>query len=439
MSPFLASFFLFVGIGLIILLTVKIRVHAFFSLIIACFVVGLGLELSFGQVMGAVRDGFGNILKSLGLIIVFGTFLGVLLEETGSTRVMASVILRITGEKRPALAMGITGFVVGLPVFCDSGYIVLNGLARSMAKKTGKSPAVISVSLAMGLYVVHCLVPPHPGIIAATGTIGADLGKQMIAGIAVAAPVFFIGYTWALYSGKKFKNLVAEESLFNSTKPVHAWNAFLPTLVPVFLIGLRSVLMIYLPKENGIRQVSEICGEPALALAIGIAWCLVANRSWKRGKISSWMSESVEKAGSILVIIGAGGSFGAILSAAKIGDLFSHANSLQHLGMLFPFLLTALLKTALGSSTVAIITASSILQPLLPAIGLDSDGGRMICVLAMGSGSMMVSHANDAYFWVVSKFTPLDMRPMLAVYSMATFLMGTGALVLTYFLSLFVL
>jgi len=202
---------LLAGIAIIVLLTAKFRVHAFFALIIACFVVGLGVGLPINEVITVTKDGFGNIMKSLGLIIVLGTALGILLEHTGSTKVMASFILKITGERYAALGMSITGFIVGLPIFCDSGYIVLSGLNKSLAKRTGTSMAVMAVSLATALYSVHCLLPPHPGAAAAAGIIGVDFGKLILYGLVVAIPATIIGYVWANYAGKKIKTVVEED------------------------------------------------------------------------------------------------------------------------------------------------------------------------------------------------------------------------------------
>jgi GntP family gluconate:H+ symporter len=180
-------------------------------------------------------------------------------------------------------------------------------------------------------------------------------------------------------------------------------------------------------------------GEPVVALAVGII--LVFGNFYKLTKqhVGKLLQESAEKAGGILVIIGAGGAFGAVLAAARIGEQFSEAIDLQAMGIFFPFLLTFILKTAQGSSTVAIITASSIVLPLLPALGLDSEKGKLLSVLSMGAGSMMISHANDAYFWVISKFSGLEMKTMLKTYSVATILMGSVTLLVVYILSLLLL
>jgi GntP family gluconate:H+ symporter len=180
-------------------------------------------------------------------------------------------------------------------------------------------------------------------------------------------------------------------------------------------------------------------GDPVIALSAGIILAFAAGRSWTKENISKLLSESAEKAGGILVIIGAGGAFGAILAAAKIGQHFSESVALGSMGLLFPFLITSVLKTAQGSSTVAIITAASIVQPLLPALGLDSANGHLLCVLSMGAGSMMLSHANDAYFWVIAKFSGIDMKSMLKVYTVSSALMGLVTLLMVWMLSLILL
>jgi GntP family gluconate:H+ symporter len=379
-------------------------------------------------------------MQSLGFIIVLGTTLGVILEHTGSTRVMASWILKRIGEKKAPLAMSITGFIVGLPIFCDSGYIVLNGLNKSLSRRTGISIVIMSTSLATGLYSVHCLIPPHPGAAAAAGTIGVDYGKLILTGIMVAIPAMLVGYAWARYAGKKFKiKEQAETPIQEITKTAPTvLLSFLPVIVPIVLIGVKSFLTIEADKAiPAWMQLFMVTGDPVIALTIGVILALLAVRFWKKGDIGKLLQEAAEKAGGILVIIGAGGAFGAILAATKVGEHVSNAFDLQAMGILFPFLLTAVLKTAQGSSTVAIITASSIILPLLSSLGLQSETGRLLAVLSMGAGSMTVSHANDAYFWVIAKFSGLEMKPMLQVYTVATLLMGLVTLLVVYMLSLF--
>ena len=430
---------LLAAIAVIILLTAKYRVHPFFALLIACFLVGLGVQMPFFTILDSVKDGFGHIMRSLGLIIVLGTTLGILLEHSGCTKVMANAILKITGEKKAPLAMSLTGFIVGLPVFCDSGYIVLSGLNQSLAKRTGISLVIMSVSLATGLYAVHCLLPPHPGAAAAAVRIGADIGKLITVGILVAVPGMIVGYLWARYAGKKVEHVAAEKEHIDTTHTPSTFMSFLPVIIPVLLIAINSFFTMEKNASNGWQKIFAVLGEPAIALSVGVLLVLIQMRTTTKQIFSKLLQEGAEKAGGILVIIGAGGAFGAVLAATNIGDHFSQSLNLAGMGIFFPFLLTFILKTAQGSSTVAIITAASIIQPLLPALGLDSENGKLVCVLSMGAGSMMISHANDAYFWVISKFSGLNMQPMLKVYSVATIWMGLITLAVVYILSLLIL
>lgn len=432
--------FLLAGIAIIILLTAKFRIHAFFALMIACFVTRLGVNMGFADVIAVIKEGFGNIMRSLGFIIVLGTALGVLLEHTSSTKVMAGYILKKVGEKNAALALSITGFIIGLPVFCDSGYIVLSGLNKSLIKRTGTSAVVMSVSLATGLYAVHCLLPPHPGAAAAASAIGVDFGKLILYGIIIAIPAMIVGHIWAVYAGKKIKHATEDEDEIPEDRTAHpsVIKAFLPVIVPIILIAVASFSSGISLNNQWLKNLF-VLGDPVIALSIGILLALNAKRNWKQKTVSILLQESAEKAGGILVIIGAGGAFGAVLAATKIGDHFSTAFTLNALGLLFPFLLTFILKTAQGSSTVAIITAASIVVPLLPALGLDTEPGKLLAVLSMGAGSMMISHANDAYFWVITKFSGIEMKAMLKVYSTATVLMGLVTLLMVYILSFLIL
>jgi GntP family gluconate:H+ symporter len=432
--------FLLAGIISIILLTVKFRVHPFFALIIACFVTGLGVQLPVAEILSLIKNGFGDVMSKLAIIIVLGTTIGVLLEKNGSTQVMAASILKLVGEKNSSLALSFTGFIVGLPIFCDSGYIVLNGINRSLIKRTGIAAATMSISLASGLYAVHCLIPPHPGATAAAGTLAVDFGKLIMYGIVIAIPAMLIGHWWAVVAGKKTNTDVeagaeSAEKVLPGPKVVLA---FLPVIIPILLMALRSILVFERNQTSLLTDAISIAGDPAVALAVGVLLAIVTGKNSKHS-LALQLSAAVEKAGGILVIIGAGGAFGAVLAATNIGDHFSEKLDLKMLGIFFPFLLTSLIKTAQGSSTVAIITSASVVLPLLPILGLESENGKMLAVLAMGAGSMMISHSNDAYFWVISKFSDIDTRTMLRVHSVASILMGLVTMIVIYLFSLIML
>jgi gluconate:H+ symporter, GntP family len=434
-----AFIFLLAGIVIIIVLTAKYHVHAFFALMIACFVTGLGVQLSLPAIITATKDGFGNVMKSLGFIIVLGTTLGALLEYSGSTKVMACYILKKVGDKNASLAISLTGFIVGLPVFCDSGFIVLSGLNKSLAKRTSISMVVMSVSLASGLYSVHCLIPPHPGATAAATALGIDVGRLLSYGVVIAIPAMFAGHWWSVYMGKRIKHVHTEEDDVPEDSSEHpsVIKAFLPVVVPIVLIALRSLFISQAPANPWANNLLAL-GDPVLALAIGVLLALNTKRKWKKKDTSALLHDAIAKAGNILIITGAGGAFGAVLVATKMGESLGHLAALRTMGILFPFLVAFILKTAQGSSTVAIITAAAIVQPLLPTLGLNSENGMLLCVLAMGAGSMMISHANDSYFWVIARFSGLDVNTMLKVYSTATVWMGLISFAMVYLLSMII-
>lgn len=431
---------LLAGIALIVLLTARYKIHAFFALLMASLLAGFIFQLPVADMLSTIKNGFGQIVGSLGLLIILGTTLGLILEHTGSTTVLAEYVLHKTGAGRSSLALNIIGYVVGMPIFCDSGFIVLSGLNKALAKRSGVSMVIMASSLATGLYAVHCMMPPHPGITAATGTIQAEVGKVMLFGLLIALPAALCGYAWSLYAGNKLPPItVADEEITVTTRQLPSvWMSVLPIAVPILLIALRSFLALEKAAPTLLLKLIAILGIPEVAITAGIILALLSVRNGEKNSFKKILQDGAEKAAGILVIIGGGGAFGAILAKADIGSHIAQNPAITGMGILLPFVVTAILKTAQGSSTVAIITASSIILPLLPVLGLDSSNGRILCVLAMGAGSMMISHTNDAYFWVISKFSGLEIKDMLRVYTIATGIMGVVAVALVYLLSRFI-
>lgn len=421
---------LLIGIVLIIVLTTRLRVHPFFALLLACFVVGAALGLPLSAIISRSKEGFGHLMQSLGFVLVLGTTLGVLLEHTGATHAMALLLVRRMGKGRTPLAMSITGYLVGLPIFCDSGYIVLSGLGNSLARRAALAPALVATALATGLYSVHCLIPPHPGATAAAVTLGVGFGKVILLGMVVALPAMLAGYGWARYAAGRLPPPVAAAAAVQPLQVprVAPLLAFLPLAVPIMLIAARSFVGLHERAQHPMVEGLLTLGDPVLALGTGIGLTFLCKKQWRRSELGSLLETSVEKAGAILMIIGAGGAFGAILATANLGAQIMRVPGIQQWGLLVPFAVTCLLKTAQGSSTVAIITAASIVQPLLVPLGLSSDNDRIFTVLAMGAGSMAVSHANDAYFWVIGRFAGLPVPTMLRVYTLATVWMAVTAM-----------
>lgn len=427
------------SIVVVVLLTTRYKLPPFFALLIACFILSAGLQFSSATALAAVQQGFGDVLKSLGLIVVLGTTLGALLQHTGSTNAMSQYLLKLVGRKRAGFAVNLTGFIVGMPMFCGAGYSVLQGLNKTIAKQTGASVVLLTASLATSLYSVHCLLPPHPGAAAAVGIIGANIGIVVLLGLPVAFCAMLAAYAWIIYSSKKFpyRQEKADEPNEQAAVFVPAWKAFLPVVAPVALIAAGSFLPNGKQPTNVGGTFLQILSHPVVALSTGIAIAILVKRRWDKKSLGDVLLDGTENAGGTLIIIGAGGSFGAVIAAAKLGDGIGGSAALGGLGLLAPFLISAFLKTAQGSSTVAAITAAAIVQPLLPALHLSTPEQKALCILAMGAGSMAVSHANDAYFWLVEKLSGLDTKAMLSVYSVATAVMGFAAFFVIYLLSLF--
>jgi gluconate:H+ symporter, GntP family len=428
-SPFYLTTILIASIAFIVWITAYKKVNAFFALLIAALGVGLLSDMPIGSLASTLKTGFGHTMEKIGLLIILGTALGVILEKTGATISMANAILKMVNEKNAPAAISLTGFLIGLPIFCDSGFIILSGLNHSLVRSTHHKMPIMATALATSLYSVHCLVPPHPGITAAAATMRGDLGMVMLWGIALAVPAALVGYAWSIWKGSKVDN----EYISSEPADVYVKNlpspllSFLPVILPIVLIALKSIhILFYTVAENDsiLFAATSFLGEPVVALGIGVLISLTLIQRENRKALSLWLTEGVEKAGIILAIIAAGGMFGEMLQATGLGKNLSVLLNGFSMGIFFPFVITAILKTAQGSSTVAIITASSLVAPLLGDLGLDSPERVTLAILSMGAGSMMISHANDAYYWVISRFSNIGTAATLKVYSIATLFMG---------------
>ncbi|RDC65239.1 GntP family permease [Adhaeribacter pallidiroseus] len=423
-------FLLIASIVFIIWITAYRKVNAFFALLVAALGVGVLSGLPLASIVAVLKTGFGHTMEKIGLLIILGTTLGVILEKTGATRSMANAILKMVQEKNAPIAIALTGFIIGIPIFCDSGFIILSGLNHSLVQKARHQMPVMASALATSLYAVHCLVPPHPGITAAVSTAGGDLGMVMLGGLVLAIPAALVGYGWSVWRGRKITHAYVEpETGPGEVKHLPAAAlAFLPVILPIALIGSKSIIMLYATpvasQESTFFKIISFAGEPIMALAIGIIFSFTLLQKEYKKELSHWLSEGVDKAGMILAIIAAGGMFGEMLQATGMGKNLGNMLSGLSLGIFFPFLIAAIIKTAQGSSTVAVMTAASLVTPLLADLGLHSPAELTMAILSMGAGSMMVSHANDAYFWVISRFSNLETAATLKVYSMATLFMG---------------
>jgi GntP family gluconate:H+ symporter len=432
---------LIVSISLIVWLTAFKKINAFFALLIAALGVGIFSGLSLSEIITTLKSGFGHTMEKIGLLIILGTALGVILEKTGATLSMATYIIRKVSERHAAAAISITGFIIGLPIFCDSGFIILSGLNHSLVRKTKIAMPVMATALATSLYAVHCLVPPHPGITAAVGTIGGDIGNVMLVGILLAIPAAGLGFWWSVTRGKNTGNTSSQPAneYDDDKKRPGVLHSFVPVVLPIALIAVKSILFLFYKDDtNALLNLLSFAGDPVIALMIALVVSLSLIKRSENSFTNSWLTEGIEKAGLVLAIIAGGGMFGEMLQATGIGKNLGELLSGFSLGIFFPFFVTAILKTAQGSSTVAIITAASLVTPLLNELGLDSPALITLAILSMGAGSMVISHANDAYFWVINKFSSLETSVTLRVYSIATLWMGVSVQLLIWIATLVV-
>jgi len=442
MSTIVISTLVILSIGIVILLTSVWKLNAF----IALFLVSLLLALAVmpeKNVVTMMKDGFGNTMASIGLLIILGTIIAILLDKTGAAITIANYILSKTGENKAAAALGITGFIAGLPIFCDSGFIILSGLSKSFSTKTKTAMPLIAGVLGCSLYSVHCLTPTHPGSLAAAGILNVNIGNLIILGTLFAIPGFLVTYFWVKLMTKGKAYPPAEE--LTSSLPGHERThpsvilSFLPIVIPLLLITVGSLITIVHLDSSPLEKVFAFAGQPVIALLIGAVLALLLLNDKKMKTFNGVFETAIEKAGPILIIIAAGGMFGMIIKETGFGTAAGIALSKTGLGLVIPFGIAAILKTAQGSSTVAIITTASIIVSMLPALGLDSESGKLFTMLAMGAGSMIVSHANDAYFWVITKFSDIHADVTLRVFSTATAIMGVTVFVCVWMASLFFL
>jgi len=428
---------LFIILAILIFIIVaiaKFRIHPFITLILAAVIVGFLIGLEGTVILENISQGFGKTLSGIGIIIGFGAVIGTFLEKSGGTTAIAKYILKLIGEKKSPLAMNLTGVLVSIPVFCDSAFIILSSLNKALSKKTGISMVVFVVALSTGLYVSHVFIPPTPGPLAAAAALDADLGLVIILGLAVAIPTAFVGYLWANTFGSKLKVSNDELSIDNHESiESHSriFSVILPIIVPIVLIGLRSVA-IYPSHPFGkglFFDIVSFIGHPLPALFVGVLFAVrLVDKKTPVKKRLSWVSSSLKEAGEIILITGAGGAFGSILRSANLGEIIETHFSTLEIGIFLPFILAAILKTAQGSSTVAIITAATIIAPLMETLGLETQLSRALSVLAIGAGALTVSHINDSYFWVVSQFSAMDTKTTLQSHTMATFVQGVVAI-----------
>ncbi len=420
-------------VSVIVWMTAVKGVHPFLALLFGSLAVGFLTGLNTADLLDAIAGGFGSTLSSIGIVIAAGAVIGEYLDRSGGAKVLANTILDKTGDKNAPLSMSLTGYIVSIPVFCDSGFIVLSALKNAIGKRTSISLATLAIALSTGLYTTHVFVPPTPGPLAAAATLGADVGRVLVLGLVVSVPVMIAGLLWANYYCSRY-TLKYDFSSDDKTEPEVTPSftiAIAPIFIPIIFIALKSIAEYPTePFGTGLMyNLFTFLGHPVVALLIGVVLALFMVRGGQNRIQNLWMESALKKAGIIILITGAGGAFGEVLRNTELTELANSFTAAAGFGVIIPFLIASFLKSAQGSSTVAIITAAAICVPLLGSLGLESVTGKALAVLSIGAGALTVSHVNDSYFWVVAKFSNMDTATALKTHTIATLIMGVTGII----------
>ena len=431
----LSFLLLLLAVGWIIVGTTRYKMHPFLVLLSASIFLAIGTGVSLKELPLLLGKGFGKTTQSIGLLILFGTIIGVVLEVSHATQTLAKVLLDALQKLPLPYAVSCIGYLVSIPVFCDSAFVILSSLNKSLSTQTKTPLVALTVALSTGLFAPHVLVPPTPGPLAAAANLELDnLFLLIVFGGILAFILILAGAAYASFLARKFtyQPTSSIESQEEEQEVLPSFSrAIAPIIAPIFLMAIGTFLS-FIPFPDSIiflKEILTVFCTPTFALGIGM---LLSFRLLNRTAIpvNDLVQKGISVAAPILVITGMGGTLGLIIQQLPLTEFVEQNLTQSSWGLMIPFLIAAILKTAQGSSTVAIITASSIVFPLLAVLSLDSEMGKIWVILAVGVGSMTVSHANDSYFWIVSQMGGLDIKTAYRHHSFGTFLQGSLGIVL---------
>ena len=448
--PLILAFW--VAIVIMIIMISKLRIHPFISIMLVSLALGLvaGIplvdhRLADGTVQHGlatvVGQGFSGTFTSIGIVIILGAMIGMVLEKTGGALKLADMMIRLVGKDNPVLAVQLMGWVVSIPVFCDSGFVILDPIRKALVRRTAASAVAMTFALSSGLFISHVFIPPTPGPIAAASTLGIGDYLLQVIGLGLLCSIFplIAGYFFARWIGTRVQSKdevdpeevakVYNDLIASYGKLPSAFSTLAPIMVPISLMALSSVVAM-LGLTGFVPELIRFLGTPIIALAVGMALATLQLFSVGRSEeFYAICNNSLMTVGPILFITAAGGVLGKVIAVSDMVKYISaHADVFGGMGIFFPFLLAAVLKTAQGSSTVAMITTAGIIAPLLTVLGFDTPIQATLVCMAIGAGAMTVSHANDSYFWVVSEFSGLTPDQGYRVQTMGTLILGLAAM-----------
>ena len=439
-----------VAIVAMIFLISKLKIHPFLAIMGISLVLAILAGIKLTEIPGIIGSGFSGTFTSIGIVIILGAFIGSVLEKTGAALKLADMVIGLVGEKNPELAIELMGWVVSIPVFCDSGFVILNPIRKALVKRTRTSSVAMTVCLSCGLYIAHVFIPPTPGPIAAANTMGVGDNLLLVMGLGVLCSIFPLaaGLLYAKLIGKKIKSadeLEESEETVKTYEELKAeygklpsgLSALAPLVVPIILMALSSIVSM-MKGEGWLADFFTFLGTPIIALSVGTVLAIIQFfRAGKKAEFYDLTNDTLTTVGPILFVTAAGGVLGKVIASSDmVNYITEHAAVLETLGIFFPFLLAAILKSAQGSSTVAITTTAGIMAPLLAPLGFTTPAQIALCVMAIGAGAMTVSHANDSYFWVVTNFGEMKPEQGYKTQTLMTLIIGLAAMVEIFLLNL---
>ena len=432
------------AIVLMVVAIARFKVHPFLAILGTAILLAVLLGVPFADIPDVIGKGFGGVFSGIALVIIFGTLIGSVLERTGGAVALARAVERVVGKRHPRLAMMLIGWIVSIPVFCDSGFVLVSPIGKSLARRSGISPVPLMLALAAGLFASHVFIPPTPGPVAAAGMVGLENNLLLVIGLGIVISLLSLIPAYFFAGRKNFSETseTSETSEFSENSEsqhpaVSAWLAFLPIVLPIVLMALGSVASL-MDLPEGIAAVFSFLGKPVIAMILAVLACLPLLLRQKMTKeFHDITQSSLKTAGPIIFITAAGGVLGAVVVASGFVDIIKDSGeALKALGVVFPFLIAAILKSAQGSSTVAITTTASMMGmfndsgSMMNALGFTSPLAAALVVMAIGAGAMTVSHANDSYFWVVTGFGGIKARDGYRTMTLMTLIMGITAIAL---------
>ncbi len=446
--PLIIAFVL--AIVVMIVAISKYKIHPFLSIMSVSLILALIAGIPLGDIANVIGAGFSGTFSSIGIVIILGALIGTVLEKTGAALKLADMVVKLVGQKNPELAIELMGWVVSIPVFCDSGFVILDPIRRAMVRRTRTSSVAMTVALSAGLYISHVFIPPTPGPIAAANTLGIGDNLLLVMGMGVLASILplIAGLLFAKYIGKSVKSAdetgdstetakTYEELVASFGKLPGGFDALAPIVVPIVLMALGSIASM--AGWTGIAfDLFNFLGKPIIALAVGTIFAVIQLAATKKlGEFYDLTNDTLKVTGPILFVTAAGGVLGKVIATSDMVNFITeHATVLGSVGIFFPFLLAAILKSAQGSSTVAITTTAGIVAPLLGAIGMNTPAEIALVVMAIGAGAMTVSHANDSYFWVVTNFGQMTPEQGYKTQTMLTLVLGLASMIGIFIMSL---